>query len=181
MAEAPTPSCMNWSRTLPARLTVCWGLPKRPALGYPRRRLHRVPHRPPVRSEALLLETVHPSALAALEESVTVVTAPAPDRLPSRSVLADVVAILTRGRGQVAVDLLDACPNLRVVARCGVGLDNIDLDAASVRGIPVLNAPGSTTATVAEHTMALILHLRRRLDEQIALHARGPLGRPLRT
>jgi phosphoglycerate dehydrogenase-like enzyme len=59
--------------------------------------------------------------------------------------------------------LIDALPDLRVVARCGVGLDNVDVQAAAERGIVVVYAPGSTTTAVAEHTLLLMLALARRL------------------
>ena len=61
-------------------------------------------------------------------------------------------AIITRGKGKVDAELLDACEGLQVVARCGVGLDNVDVDHATQLGVAVLNAPGSNSATVAEHT-----------------------------
>lgn len=74
-----------------------------------------------------------------------------------------VVAILTRGRGRISSALIERCPELRVVARCGVGLDNIDLRAAHERGVPVIYAPGSTTAAVAEHAVMLMLAAARKL------------------
>ena len=74
-----------------------------------------------------------------------------------------VVAILTRGRGRVTRSLIDRCSNLRVVARAGVGVDNIDLAAANERALPVIYAPNSTTSTVAEHTLMLMLASARRL------------------
>jgi phosphoglycerate dehydrogenase-like enzyme len=72
-------------------------------------------------------------------------------------------AILTRGRGQVTDALMASCPNLRVVARCGAGLDNIDLGAARSRGVEVVYAPGLTTTAVTEHTLLLMLAAARRL------------------
>jgi phosphoglycerate dehydrogenase-like enzyme len=72
-------------------------------------------------------------------------------------------ALLTRGRGRITGEVLAAGKRLRAVARCGVGLDNIDLPAASERGVPVLYAPGSTTGTLAEHTLLLLLAAARRL------------------
>jgi D-3-phosphoglycerate dehydrogenase / 2-oxoglutarate reductase len=76
-----------------------------------------------------------------------------------------VVAILTRGHGRISAALIERFPSLRVVARCGVGLDNIDLAAAAARGIPVVYAPGSTTNAVAEHTVMLMLAAARRLRQ----------------
>jgi D-3-phosphoglycerate dehydrogenase / 2-oxoglutarate reductase len=85
-------------------------------------------------------------------------------------------AILTRGRGRITADLIDACPDLSVVARCGVGLDNIDVAAAARRAIPVIYAPGSTTNAVAEHTILLMLALARRLRPLVNAVAVGNWG-----
>ncbi|MEZ4737161.1 MAG: NAD(P)-dependent oxidoreductase [Caldilineaceae bacterium] len=112
----------------------------------------------------VLLETIHPDAEALLAAHDQVVLAESPADLGTRIPYSDIVAILTRGRGQIRRPLLEACPNLRVVARCGVGLDNIDVTVAQERGIAVERAPGSTTIAVAEHTILLMLALARRLD-----------------
>ena len=74
----------------------------------------------------------------------------------------DAVAILSR-QGPVTAEVMDAAPRLRVVARHGVGVDDVDLAAAAARGILVTRAPGSNTQAVAEHTMALILALAKDL------------------
>ena len=70
--------------------------------------------------------------------------------------------VLTR-QGPVLADAMAASANLRVVARHGVGVDDVDLAAAAARGIVVTRAPGSNTAGVAEHTMAMILALAKQL------------------
>jgi len=112
----------------------------------------------------VLLETIHPDAEALLAAHDRVVLAESPGDLGTRIPYSEIVAILTRGRGQIRRPLLEACPNLRVVARCGVGLDNIDVAVAQERGIAVERAPGSTTIAVAEHTILLMLALARRLN-----------------
>lgn len=111
----------------------------------------------------LLLETLHNDAHELLSGYAPVVLAPSPDALPPTTLLAEAEAILTRGRGRVTAELLDAAPRLRVVARCGVGVDNIDVRAVQARHIPVVYAPGSTTYAVTEHTLLLMLALARRL------------------
>lgn len=72
------------------------------------------------------------------------------------------VAILSR-QGPVTADVMDAAPNLRIVARHGVGVDDVDIPEATRRGILVTRAPGSNTTAVAEHAMALILGLAKDL------------------
>ncbi len=63
--------------------------------------------------------------------------------------------------------VLEACPQLKVVSRMGVGVDSIDLDAATQLGILVCNVPGVNTAEVADHAMALLLTMTRRLQDAI--------------
>jgi D-3-phosphoglycerate dehydrogenase len=70
-------------------------------------------------------------------------------------------ALIVRSATKVTAALLDAAPNLRAIARAGSGVDNIDLDAAASRGVVVMNAPGATSASVAELTVALMLALAR--------------------
>lgn len=66
-------------------------------------------------------------------------------------------ALIVRSATQVDADLLAAAPHLQVVGRAGVGVDNVDVDAATARGVLVVNAPQSNTISAAEHTMALLL------------------------
>jgi phosphoglycerate dehydrogenase-like enzyme len=111
----------------------------------------------------LLLEPIHPAAHELLAAHDEVLLAASPAGPEADGSAQQVVAVLTRGRGRVTADLIARLPNLQVVARCGVGLDNIDLAAAQARGISVVYAPGSTTASLAEHTLMLMLASARRL------------------
>jgi phosphoglycerate dehydrogenase-like enzyme len=116
----------------------------------------------------LLLETIHDEALELLQERVRVVTGYDADSL--RRVLETeqpIQAIVTRGKGQIDAALLDACPAVQVVARCGVGLDNVDVAAATARGVRVVNAPGANAGTVAEHALLLMLLLVRNGYESV--------------
>ncbi|HTI38229.1 MAG TPA: phosphoglycerate dehydrogenase [Vicinamibacterales bacterium] len=75
--------------------------------------------------------------------------------------LARADALIVRSATQVTADLLAAAPRLRVVARAGTGVDNVDLDAASDRGVLVLNAAGANSISVAELTLGLMISLAR--------------------
>ncbi len=75
--------------------------------------------------------------------------------------LADADALLVRSATKVTAALLNAAPRLRIVGRAGTGVDNIDVPAASARGVLVVNAPGANSISVAEHACALILALAR--------------------
>src|SRR5947207_1605228 len=75
--------------------------------------------------------------------------------------LADADGLLVRSATKVTKELLAAAPRLRIVGRAGTGVDNIDVAAASGRGVLVVNAPGANSISVAEHALALILALAR--------------------
>jgi D-3-phosphoglycerate dehydrogenase len=75
--------------------------------------------------------------------------------------LADADALMVRSATRVDAELLAAAPQLRVVARAGTGVDNVDVAAASARGVLVVNSPGANSISVAEHACALMLALAR--------------------
>src|SRR5208282_4266505 len=79
--------------------------------------------------------------------------------------IADADALIVRSATKVTADLLDKAPHLRVVGRAGVGVDNIDLDEATKRGVLVMSTPGGSSVSVAEHTFALLLALVRQLPQ----------------
>ncbi len=98
--------------------------------------------------------------------------------------LAPAWGLIVRSRTKVTAGLLAKAPGLALVARAGVGVDNIDLTAAAARRVRVVNAPTAATASVAELTLALYLTLLRRLDLAAAATRagrweRGPLGHEL--
>ncbi|MGC2696079.1 MAG: phosphoglycerate dehydrogenase, partial [Candidatus Angelobacter sp.] len=77
--------------------------------------------------------------------------------------LCDADALLVRSGLQVSKEVLAKAPKLRVIGRAGVGVDNVDLDAATAAGVLVMNTPGGNAVSVAEHTLALMLALARHL------------------
>jgi D-3-phosphoglycerate dehydrogenase / 2-oxoglutarate reductase len=79
--------------------------------------------------------------------------------------LADAEALIVRSATRVTPELMDKAPKLRVVGRAGVGVDNIDLDEATKRGILVMSTPGGSSVSVAEHTFALLLSLVRQVPK----------------
>src|SRR6185436_5926467 len=79
--------------------------------------------------------------------------------------LAGCAGLVVRSETKVTAELMDSTPDLRVVGRAGVGVDNIDVPAATARGIVVMNAPDGNTITTAEHTMALLIALARRVPQ----------------
>lgn len=77
--------------------------------------------------------------------------------------LATAEALVIRSATRVTADMLTKAPGLRVIGRAGVGVDNVDLDAASAAGVVVFNAPGGNTIAATELTMGLILSAARRI------------------
>ncbi len=121
----------------------------------------------------VLAEKVSPATLAvfAAEPGWEVLTH---DQLPEGlpAALADADALVVRSAVQVVDALMAKAPKLRVIGRAGVGVDNIDADAATRRGIVVMNTPGANAVAVAELTIALMLALARKLPTANAtMHA----------
>ena len=84
----------------------------------------------------------------------------------------DADALVVRSETQVTAELMAHAPRLRVVARAGVGIDNVDVDAATEAGIIVLNAPGANRYSAGEHTIALMLSVARQLPlANASMHA----------
>ena len=112
----------------------------------------------------VLAEKVSPATLAvfAAEQGWEVLTHDKlPDGLPAA--LADADALVVRSAVQVDDVLMQHAPKLRVIGRAGVGVDNIDADAATRRGIVVMNTPGANAVAVAELTIGLMVALARKL------------------
>jgi len=112
----------------------------------------------------VLAEKVSPATLAvfAAEPGWEVLTHDKlPDGLPSA--LADADALVVRSAVQVDDALMEHAPKLRVIGRAGVGVDNIDAEAATRRGVVVMNTPGANAVAVAELTIGLMLALARKL------------------
>jgi D-3-phosphoglycerate dehydrogenase len=110
----------------------------------------------------VLAEKVSPATLAVFQQEPgwKIVT---PDQIKNglAAELADADALVVRSAVQADANLLESAPNLRVIGRAGVGVDNIDTDAATRRGIVVMNTPGANAIAVAELTIGLMISLAR--------------------
>ena len=95
----------------------------------------------------------------------------APEQLATD--VADAEAIVVRSATKVTGPLIQAAPKLRVIARAGTGVDNVDVPAASARGIVVMNAPGANSISVAELAVALMLALARHVPAADAAMKQG--------
>jgi D-3-phosphoglycerate dehydrogenase / 2-oxoglutarate reductase len=72
-------------------------------------------------------------------------------------------ALAIRSATKVTQEILDAAENLKVIARAGIGLDNVDIDAATKKGVAVMNTPGGNTVTTAEHAIAMMMAMTRNI------------------
>jgi D-3-phosphoglycerate dehydrogenase len=111
----------------------------------------------------LVTEALAPSGLEILQRCADVTLRPNPTREELLSLVGDYEALVVRSATKVTADVLCAGTRLQVVGRAGTGVDNIDLEAATRRGIIVVNAPGGNTIAVAEHTLALMLCMARHI------------------
>ncbi|MFS0781343.1 phosphoglycerate dehydrogenase [Bacillus sp. 1P06AnD] len=82
-------------------------------------------------------------------------------------------AILVRSATKVTEELIQAMPNLKIIARAGVGVDNVDIPAATMKGIVVVNAPDGNTISTAEHTFAMMASLMRHIPQAYSSIKRG--------
>ncbi len=80
----------------------------------------------------------------------------------------EVDGIIIRSATKVTAEVIEAAKNLKVIARAGTGLDNVDIEAANRRGIVVMNCPGGNTVSAAEHTISMMLALARNIPQATA-------------
>ncbi len=116
----------------------------------------------------LVAEELSPAGIALLESDFAVRYADGSDRAALLPALADVDALIVRSATRVDAEALASAPKLRVVARAGVGLDNIDVDEATKAGVMVVNAPTSNIVSAAEHAVALLLAAARNIPQAVS-------------
>jgi D-3-phosphoglycerate dehydrogenase len=98
-----------------------------------------------------------------------------PDEL--QKICADYDGWVIRSGTRITADLIDAAKNLKVIGRAGVGFENIDADAATKKGIVVMNTPGGNNVTTGEHTIALMMALARHIPQAVASLKNGKWDR----
>lgn len=109
------------------------------------------------RPVVLIADKLAQSTVDALGDSVEVRWVDGPDRPKLLEAVAEADALLVRSATKVDAEVLAAAPKLKIVGRAGVGLDNVEIPAATERGVMVVNAPTSNIHSAAEHALALIL------------------------
>lgn len=94
-----------------------------------------------------------------------------------KNIIGEYEALIVRSQTKVTEDLLQYADRLKVIARAGVGVDNIDINASTRKGIIVINAPGANTIAATEHTLAMILSLARKIPQAHQKTAAGEWDR----
>ncbi|WP_413228034.1 phosphoglycerate dehydrogenase [Corynebacterium qintianiae] len=111
----------------------------------------------------LIADKLAPSTVDALGSSVEVRWVDGPNRAELLAAVPEADALLVRSATTVDREVIEAAPNLKIIGRAGVGLDNVDIDAATERGVMVANAPTSNIHSACEHAIALLLATARQI------------------
>jgi D-3-phosphoglycerate dehydrogenase len=116
----------------------------------------------------LIAEELSPAGIAQLQSDFEIRHTDGADRAKLLPALADADAVIIRSATTIDAEALEHAPRLRVVARAGVGLDNVDVEAATRAGVMVVNAPTSNIVSAAEHAVALLLSVARNVPQAMA-------------
>ncbi|MFP8875895.1 MAG: NAD(P)-dependent oxidoreductase, partial [Myxococcota bacterium] len=120
--------------------------------------------------KVLVSDSLAPQGIEILRqaEGIEVVESPGLSPGDLLTAIGDIDALVIRSGTKVTADVIEAAPNLSVVGRAGIGVDNVDVAAATQRGIVVMNTPGGNTVTTAEHALALLVSLARHIPQATA-------------
>jgi D-3-phosphoglycerate dehydrogenase len=130
----------------------------------------------------VVCDPISPKGIALLQQRPEFNVVVLPKRLPEAELLplvADAVALVVRSETKVTKKIIEAAPKLRVVGRAGVGVDNVDIEAATQHGTVVMNTPGGNTVTTAELSFAMLLSLARKVPQAHATMVAGKWDRKL--
>ncbi|HNV00034.1 MAG TPA: phosphoglycerate dehydrogenase, partial [Verrucomicrobiota bacterium] len=130
--------------------------------------------------KVIICDPVSPKGVALLQQRAEFKVQVLEKRLPEAElipVVADAVALVVRSETKVTQAVLEAAPRLKVVGRAGVGVDNVDVEAATQRGVVVMNTPGGNTISTAELTFSMLMALARRIPQAHMSMASGQWNR----
>src|SRR6266567_7755884 len=130
----------------------------------------------------LVCDPVSPKGIALLQQRPEFKVVVLSKRCSEEELLAiipDVVAMVVRSETKVTKKVIEAAKQLRVVGRAGVGVDNVDIEAATQHGTVVMNTPGGNTVTTAELSFAMLLALARKVPQAHATMVSGKWDRKL--
>lgn len=118
--------------------------------------------------KVMICDPISPKGIALFKQRPEFQVTVLEKRLPEAELLplvADVEAMVVRSETKITRKVIDAAPKLRVVGRAGVGVDNVDVDAATARGIVVMNTPSGNTISTAELTFSMLMALARHIPQ----------------
>src|SRR5450432_1107200 len=130
----------------------------------------------------VVCDPISPKGIALLQQRPEFNVVVLPKKLPEAELLplvADAVALVVRSETKVTKNVIAAAKQLRVVGRAGVGVDNVDIEAATQHGTVVMNTPGGNTVTTAELSFAMLLSLARKVPQAAATMIAGKWDRKL--
>src|SRR6201992_116014 len=116
----------------------------------------------------LVCDPISPKGIALLQQRPELKVTVLKQKTPEAELLGlvkDVHAMVVRSETKITKKVIEAAPNLRVVGRAGVGVDNVDVDAATQRGIVVMNTPSGNTISTAELTFSMLMALARKIPQ----------------
>ncbi len=118
----------------------------------------------------LIADTIAPNGITLLQDhpDVTVTVCPGLSPAALRQEIPRYHGVIVRSDTRLTADLIEAASSLQIIGRAGIGVDNIDIDAATRRGIVVMNTPEGNTNTAAEHTISMLLALSRAIPQASA-------------
>src|SRR5204863_4889397 len=130
--------------------------------------------------KVLVCDPISPKGIALLQQRPEFKVTVLPKRLSEAELLplvTDAVAMVVRSETKVTKKIFEAAGKLRVVGRAGVGVDNVDVEAATQRGVVVMNTPGGNTISTAELSFAMLLNLARKVPQAHASMSAGKWDR----
>lgn len=116
-----------------------------------------------MKPKVLLSEDINPEGKKLLKGKAEIIIAPDTGKTTAMKLIRDAEGVILRATTRFDAEVIASAQKLKVIARTGVGVDNVDIEAASQRGILVCNFPGMNDLTVAEHTIAMILALSKKV------------------
>ena len=117
-------------------------------------------------SKVLVTDKLNEAGLSILKQGAEVDYKPGISAEELKSIIKNYDALLVRSQTKVTKEIIQACNHkMRIIGRAGVGVDNIDLDAATEKGIIVVNSPEGNTTAAAEHTIAMMMALARQIPQ----------------
>jgi len=121
-------------------------------------------------AKVLVTDSLAPQGLEILEREKGIEVVDSPGLPPGDllNAIVDVDALVIRSGTKVTAEVIEAGKNLSVVGRAGIGVDNVDVPAATAHGVVVMNTPGGNTVTTAEHALALLISLARHIPQATA-------------